>query len=203
MSSKFRGLAVLFILGAASLGGCATYVNIPAIGGDGVAAHDTNWNYVADAMAAATNAVVADHPINKPFIVLLPKGSTVMTYNRVLPQLGEHATWLGPELTGAATAPAKGAKSDAEVIVPPPAVMPVDRPVLDVNQVRIRGWTAQIDIVRPFDYDQPEGVKQVVTAYMKWDPVSHWQIEQLRVWRTSVETALRKAPYAEPAEGSR
>ena len=46
-------------------------------------------------------------------------------------------------------------------------------------------------------------IHQVVTAYMKWDPVSHWQIEQLRVWRTSVETALRKAPYAEPAEGSR
>lgn len=206
-----RGLvAMVSVLGLASLGGCATYVNVPEIGGDTVAAHDVNWNYVADAMVVAANAVIADRPINRPFLVVLPKGSTVLTYNRVLPKLGENATWLGPELSGVPDAgkdaekdPKSKAKSDATTIVPPPATMPVDRPVIDINQVRIRGWTAQIDIIRPWNADQPEGVRQVVTTDLKWDPVSHWQVEQLRVWRTSVDTALRRSPFVESGEGTR
>lgn len=210
MQRKGVLLAATVVL-VATLGGCAAYVNVPAIGGDTVAAHETNWRYVADAMAVGANAVVVDRPINRPFLVVLPKGSTVLTYNRVLPQLGANATWLGPDAAGeaspvdpaatAATAPAS--KAALDVIVPPPATMPVDRPVVDVRQVRIRGWTAQIDVVRPLDGDQPQGVHQVVTAYLKWDPVSHWQAEQIRAWRTSVDTALIRSPYAETPESVR
>ena len=86
-------------------------------------------------------------------------------------------------------------------------------PTLDVRQIFIRGWKAQVDVVRPVSPGQPNGLQQLTTVYLKYDPVANWYIDGIRVWRLSVDQALLQSrptvdspkdapptPTAEPAK---
>ncbi len=181
------------LLWALCLAGCAAYVNVPALTGD-TADHNPNGEYAVPAIPVAIKAALGDQPIDHPFLVVLPKGAAEATYNLVLAQVGPNATWVGPDAAGPTTAPAPG--GGVMLITPTAAPLPSDRAVIEVAQIRIRGWSGQIDVVRPTDLSQIHGSRELVTVYMKWDPVSHWQSVLVRPWRTIVETALKMSADA-------
>ena len=107
--------------------------------------------------------------------VVLPQGSNVDTYTFVVPKAGKSAT--SASVLAAATQKSGGL------------------PVLEVRRLRIRGWVAQVDIVRPFSASDPDGLKQLATADLKWSPIDGWHAEGVRIWRISVDQALKQAPF--------
>lgn len=182
---KMRSLLQLSILSlflCAGLIGCTTYSNIPAQEGD-VARNSPNDEAVRDVMVASLAAVATDGNFTQPFEVQLPAGATLETYKFVVPKVSTSATSALMQTTE--TQPAGSL------------------PVLEVRRLRIRGWVAQVDIVRPFSASDPAGLKQLVTVDLKWAPISEWHVEGVRVWRISVDQALREAPFGPTNEYGR
>ena len=151
-----------------SLTGCAAYVNIPGQEGD-VARHNPNTQNVIDVELTALRAALADQPIEGPFRVVLPEGSSVVTYETIVPQLGDNAVY----------------SSDAE---------PHDTlPTLEIKQVNIRGTSARVDIVRPWNAAEAGGPQQLFTAYLQWEITTDWRADYTRVWRIPVDEALEES----------
>lgn len=151
--------------------GCSRpYVNIPSQRGD-VAAHDPNANNVRNAEVTALRAVMLDRPIEGPVLIKLPPGTSSLTYAAVAPQVSEFA--LTPQDEDATAA---------------------GLPVLEVRQLRIRGWDGEVDIIRP-SYD---GGEQLITVTIKYAPFSGWTSSFIRTWRGNVEETLPSSTL-EPA----
>ena len=155
------------------LAGCSTtYVNIPEHPED-VASHDPNVKSVQEVSVVAVRAVLADQSIDGSYQLMLPQGTSAATYTLVAPQLGEQVRWS-----------AEGAA--------------LGLPVIDVHQLRIRGWVAQADVVRQVDPRQSGSVKQLVTVDLEWSPGLGWHATRLHVWRVNVDEAIWKARYSQP-----
>lgn len=175
---------LLLALAALTLGltGCE-YVNVPQQSGD-IANNDPNRPIVQRITVEALKAVAADRPIEGVFAIKLSQGTSDATYQSITAQVGDRALVANPERAAV--------------------------PTLDVRQVFIRGWKAQVDVVRPVSTGQPTGLQQLNTVYLKYDPVANWYVDGIRVWRLSVEDALlqsrptvdspKDAPAAEPAK---
>jgi hypothetical protein len=157
--------------------GCATYVNIPPHPGD-VAVHNPNEENVQNVMVAAARAALAERSIDGPFQVVLPPGTLPTTYDAVLPRIHSKATWSpdGPR-EGQAT--------------------------VEIRELRIRGSSAEVDVIRPWDPKEPAGYQQLLTVELSWDPAAKWQADRVVGWRTSVDRALQTKSYAAPPEISR
>lgn len=164
LQSRPRLLLPALVALALALGGCATYVNIPAQSGD-VAGHDTNVKRVLEVQLAALSAVHEMRPAPGPFRVVLPAGTSDASYQALVPKISDQATWSSDEV-------APGAY------------------VLQAKQVRIRGWYAQVDIVRPATATTPDGPKQLVTVNLRSDPVVGWHADGIKVWAMPLEKAL-------------
>lgn len=147
--------------------GCATYVNIPPQPGD-VARHDPNDLSIVQAMGEALNAAVVDQPIQGRYAIVLPEGVSADSYKVVAARLGEAAVWPGD-------------------------VERPDIPLVEVKEVRIRGLSAQVDIVRPTS-PTVGAPGQVVTVYLQQNPVTGWHVEQVRIWRANVQDVLTPTP---------
>ncbi len=155
--------------------GCTPYVNVPAQN-DAVALHRPNYDTVTHVIAAAVSAVVADRPPAGPYIVALPQGVAPGQYDVVLASLGPNAI--------AAT------KAQDNSL-----------PVIDARRVRVRGWKAEVDVIRPIDATQPQGMKQLVTVELARDMVEGWSVTHLRPWQLDAEEALRVTAEAEKLHG--
>lgn len=142
------------------MGGCATYVNIPAQGGD-VARHDPNLDTVQQVIGAAMAAVLADQPIDGPFQIILPRGTNTPIGENMARSLDPRASWN------------RGTQTP-------------NMPALNARQVRVRGWYAQVDVIRTLSDNNP----QLITVDLKWNPVDGWLSQRLRLWRIPVEEAL-------------
>lgn len=158
--------------------GCSTYVNIPPQTGD-VAGNDPNVIDVVTVQAKALKAVIEDRPSTRmKYMFFLPPGSNTQSYAVVQEELGDLATH-GLKLPDASSIPVEG-----DVVKPPPA---------QVRQVMVRGWTAQIDIVRPSDPNVPGTPLQLVTAYLKWHFFDGWYVQRLHAWHIPVDSALQRS----------
>ncbi len=162
-SVRLSALLTLVALFLTSLG--CDYVNIPQTTGD-VAEHDPNRPLVQRVTVESLRAALADRPIDGVFAIALPKGTLATTYQAVTSQVGDRALAANSE-------PREGV------------------PTLDVKQVYVRGWKAHTDIVRPANAAQPTGVQQLVTVYLRYDPVAGWYLDSVRTWRVDVREALR------------
>lgn len=150
MNPIVLGLAV----GALVPAGCGSpYVNIPAQVGD-VATHNPNDRNVRGVLAAALEAVLDQQAIDGPVAVSLPEGASPLTHADVAQRLGEQAISTFEE--------------GAEPL-----------PIVAVQEVRIRGVTAEVDVVCP----SPSGRDQLMTAYLRWEPLSGWRVRRVRTWR--------------------
>ncbi|MEX0776669.1 MAG: hypothetical protein WD042_13280 [Phycisphaeraceae bacterium] len=156
---------VAIVVAALTLTGCATYVNIPAQERD-VALHQPTYDVVTDVIAASFAAVLADRPIDGPYRIVMPAGTLASQYAQVGAALGPQATW---SLQGGDQA----------------------LPTLDARQVRIRGFDAEVDVLRPVDATQPAGFQQLVTVYLHDDLMDDWKAVNLRAWRMNPDEALR------------
>lgn len=162
-SFRLSALLTLVALSLTNLG--CDYVNIPETSGD-VAAHDPNRQLVQRITVESLRAALADRPIDGVFAIALPKGTLATTYQAVTSQIGDRALAANSE-------PREGV------------------PTLDVRQVYVRGWKAHTDIIRPANAAQPNGVQQLVTVYLRYDPVAGWYLDSVRTWRVDVREALR------------
>src|SRR5690606_28065860 len=98
--------------------------------------------------------------------VILPNGSTPMTYDDVIRMAGDQFTW----------ADAKGSNNV------------VDQ--LEVRSIRIRGFSASVDIIRSSQPGDPQAPRQLVTVYLKNYIIGGWGTQSVRVWRMNVADAL-------------
>ena len=153
------------LLGALLLvAGCSTpYVNIPHQSGD-IAGNDPNADNVRTIEAMAIRAVLAESDIPRPVSIKLPPGTDELTYAAVANQAGEDV------LTPADTQPAPAA-------------------TLTVEQVRIRGWDAEVDVLRP----STGTVRRLVTVSLKYEPFSGWSARSTRTWRGPADASLPTA----------
>jgi hypothetical protein len=106
------------------------------------------------------------------YIVKLPAGTSPEIYAKVLDQLPAGARTPGED---------EGAL-----------------PRYEVAQVQVRGFSAQVDVIRPAD---DSGKQELVSVHLAVD-MDGWYAKQTRVWRVPVDLALemaRSAPVTETA----
>ena len=161
-----RALAAILIV-ALGLSACSPYVNIPGQRGDTLATHNPNSKYIQEAIVAALKAVVTYRPVEGNYQVILPEGTDPATYASLPPQMGDQAMWSSD-----------GVRQDV--------------PVYEVKAIRLRGADGEIDIARPA-VGLPDGrTQQLVTVDMKYYVPGGWGHTRLRVWKASVENAMRQ-----------
>lgn len=169
--------ARLFVVFAAlTLTACGSpYVNIPPLEGDSPAAHNANGSSVVKVQTVALkHLVLRDNPTDG-YVVQLPAGTTAATYAKVLDQLP-----AGSQTPGG---------GDAQG----------DLPHFEVAQVQVRGFSAQVDVIRP---GHASGKQELISVYLSVD-MDGWYAKQTRVWRVPVDQALalaRTAPVTAPEE---
>ncbi len=157
------------IAAAATFTGCSTYINVPALDGD-IAVNDPNDETVIKVIVAAIPYAVQEQNYKGTYQVQFPVGTRgIVAYDALTP-IDDKALWRDP-------------------------VNP-ELPVYQAAQVRVRSWVAEVDIVRPVNPTQLNLGNQLVTCFLKWDAVSGWTVKRTRIWTTTVENALRKAPYS-------
>ena len=108
----------------ALLGGCASYVNYPAIGKDDAAVNNPNIAPTPEVTAVALRWVVERYPVGGPFVVNLPRGTDRSTAQRILSQLRN---------------------PDARLVTPETKQLPA----FHVSMVWIRGEKATVEVIRP------------------------------------------------------
>ncbi|MEX2214417.1 MAG: hypothetical protein WD768_09835 [Phycisphaeraceae bacterium] len=164
----------LFLLAATLLTGCTTYVNIPGQTGD-VASSNPNNKKIAIIEARALKMVIAESKPAK-YVFALPAGTNAESYALVQEELGDLATSTPPG-----------------PVAPPPVEGAGGVPTLEVRQITVRGWYAQVDVVKPSDPANLAAPRQLVTAYLKYAPFDGWYAQEVRTWQFPVDEALQKS----------
>ena len=150
-----------------------SYVNIPSEGG--IAASDPNSFNVRDITADAIAAAMEREPLNGPYEVLLPEGTSQETYTAVVRQIGGGA-------------------------VAPDTLRDGVLPSVSVVSIRIRKTEAEVDLVRP----SPTG-RSVVRVFLRWYIGGDWAVQRVQPLRISPNELLLQtaSPPPAPAEGDR
>ena len=144
------------VLGAGVLGGgCAHYVNYPAIGGDRLAVHDPNVAPVPDVVVLAVRRVVTRHTVGEEFVVNLPEGMDRRVAERVVGEIGGGARVVSPETD--------------------------ELPAVHVKRVWVRGDRAAVVILRPVD-GLGGGGHQAVTVRLEKPVFGVWEVVFERAW---------------------
>ncbi len=167
---RLSSFSVLLAMSVLMVTACSVpYVNIPAQPGD-VAANDPDAGNVRKIETQALQAVLADDPQPTPVLIRLPKGTDTLTYAAVASQLGD------------------------DVVMPTDDAEPAS--TLTVEQVRIRGWDAEVDALKPVSGN----IRRLVTVYLKHRPMSDWTVKRLRTWRGPVEASDTPTPTPTPGQ---
>ncbi len=153
MTQKITTIVALAIIGLLVFG-CQTYVNIPKQDSD-TASHDPNGKTVRTVIAKAVRYAIDEAGITEPVQVMLPANTEKLTYANVLETIGDQAV------------------SPFEEDVPDIAG------IVFAKGIRIRGTQGEVDIARPVG----DGVDQLVTVYLDWQPLKGWEAFRLHVWR--------------------
>ncbi|MCC7146757.1 MAG: hypothetical protein IT443_09945 [Phycisphaeraceae bacterium] len=146
------GLVLVMALGVV---GCESLMNVPPEGQDSALNNPNQYN-VSHAMNAAIKWLLADRPASEPFYVVLPEGCDQATYARVLAGLDDQAvSGLGQRIDG---------------------------PVLQVLSVRVRGYNAEVDLVRYLSpkLDGPRG--RFITVYLRRRAFENWTLDRITPW---------------------
>jgi hypothetical protein len=136
-----RTATYLLILAAGlTMTGCTTWVNIPPQGNE-LAVHSANDLVVREVMVASLAGALQTYPPQGQYVIVLPEGASLETYNDVLTHLPEGA----------------GRVADEQGLLP----------VYEVGRVAVRGFEADVDVV----WSSARGPDEAVTVYLKrdWD----------------------------------
>ena len=175
MKHVTRSLVIAFV-SALAIGsvGCSTYVNIPAMPGD-VAISNPDAQTVHDVIVPAMKLLMEDQKLTDKFQVVFPVKTTPAVAQKTVARISDLAVWQEAPDTSL--------------------------PIYDIRQVRVRGMDAEVDVVRPVAVKQPDAGRQVATVFVHWSPFDGWRGVEIRVWRMSVDNALRIAPYQNEPDG--
>jgi len=94
-----------------------------------------------------------------------------------------------PPATESPSASARQAVEPGRAAVPVARPLTGDETLLEIEEIRLRGARGSVDIIRPGH----DGVPQLVTVTLNWDPLKRWEAEGVRVWRVPVEQALTRS----------
>ena len=150
--------------------GCTTYVNIPAQPGD-VASHNLDDTTVQEVVAGSLRALVSDRSIRGSVAIVLPDGSRTRLFIRDATDINDliHA-W-----------PTAGDQPDES-----------SGPVLEVKQVRVRGWSAGVDVLMRDDPGQLHTRDQLVTVDLRWHALHGWTPERTRLWHRQMPPTIER-----------
>lgn len=191
-SGMLAGLA-----GVAALPGCTSYTNVPGPE-SALAGQDPNGRQASRAAEAALVWTVRRHPVDGPFVINLPPGTSTETARSIAEAVGPMA-----QLPDAATA---------------------DLPVYHVSRVWIRLSDGKVDVVFPTRDGLGREIQRGVTAWMNmgvrswsvsrgqywspgtvpvppiWVPIPQAELDAIAEAEKAAERAARQpAPAAEPA----
>ncbi len=122
-------------------------------------------------MLRSLEYVLAERPLSQPFQVMLPAGTSDEVYAEILPQLGDNAMWASDGQT-------RGV------------------PIVAIAQIRIRGTSAEVDVVRPSFPQAGQPSEQTVTVSLNYNPIDSWYAVRLREWRGTVRSTASPAEEA-------
>jgi hypothetical protein len=158
-------LLLTALAAAVPLAGCNRWSNYPPIGDD-TANNDPNMSPVPQATAAALEWVARKYPVEGPFVINLPQGTTRRTADRILADIGNpSARLVTPESKGL--------------------------PAFHVTKIWVRESRASIDILRPitnFDAETERGRSpinyQLITVKLLGGPLRPgWRVDAApRAW---------------------
>ncbi len=151
---------------AFALSGCAspTYINIPAERGD-AAFHSPNGRTVVALSTQALDAVATASPTPLAYEFVLPRGATIESYAAVAEQLGDLAIIPAGDTQAA----------------------PADFPLYEVRAIRVRGGTAEVDVIQP----GVGNTYQLVEVFLKWSAFDGWHAVDQRPRRILVQPPVR------------
>ncbi len=149
-------MAVLGNVVALGFGGCAHYVNYPAIDGDGLAVHNPNVAPMAEVVALAVRRVVSRHPMEGEYVVNLPEGTNRRVAEWVVAEIGEGARIVTPGSEGLR--------------------------VVHVKRVWVRGHRAVVEVARPVVGIGEEESHQTVTVRLAKPVFGVWEVVFVRGW---------------------
>lgn len=163
--------AILICCLALFLVGCNpyAYINVPAVDGD-VARNDANAVIVREVESAAVRALLEDDPVDGPFVVKLPEGTTTLTYEVVIPTISERAI-------------IPGYKGSADAAV-----------TFEVSRVQITALNGEVD-VRRIDHALG-GPGELFTVYMRDDAMEGWYGKSIKRWGMIRDKSIK--PKAAP-----
>jgi hypothetical protein len=148
-SGMLAGLA-----GVASLPGCTSYTNVPGPE-SALAGQDPNGRQASRAAEAALVWTVRRHPVDGPFVINLPPGTSLETAQSIAAAVGPMA-----QLPDAATG---------------------DLPVYHVSRVWIRLSDGKVDVVFPTRDGLGREIQRGVTAWMNAG-VRPWTVSRGQYW---------------------
>ncbi len=159
MLSTYHRRYLLIALPLLCATACTTYVNIPAQPGD-LAAHDPNDPTVREVVSEALYAVTTHRSIDGPVAFIMPDG----TASRHFVRGARHAPDLSVGVSEAIN------------------VDEITGPSLEVKQVKIRGWSASVDILYRVDPRQLHTDDQLATVELEWQTLQGWTARRTRFW---------------------
>jgi hypothetical protein len=148
-SGMLAGLA-----GVASLSGCTSYTNVPGPE-SALAGQDPNSRQASRAAEAALVWTVRRHPVDGPFVINLPPGTSTETAQAIAAAVGPMA-----QIPDAAT---------------------TDLPVYHVSRVWIRLSDAKVDVVFPTRDGLGREIQRGVTAWMNVG-LRSWTVSRGQYW---------------------
>jgi len=145
---------ILLVLMVILLPACSapTYINVPPADGD-VAFNDANGNTVRTLEKKALGAILAERNYAGDVAIRFPQGTTELTAITVIAELPDNVILEADSATGEYT-------------------------LIEIREVRVRGGTAQIDIVRP----GTTLARELVTVTLKWKAIGGWIYRSSKVW---------------------
>lgn len=147
-------LAAMATLGLAGLNACTSYTNVP--GPDAATARqDPNARQAVRATEAALAWVVHRHPVEGPFVVNLPHGTSLETAESMLASLSPMARLPGPDTAGL--------------------------PAYHVSRVWIRVSDGKVDVVFPATDHRGQDIERAVTVWMNAG-VRPWTVSRGQYW---------------------
>jgi len=189
---------------------------------DALRAYDLSFDDVVEVQIVALRAMVQNTPVTGRFKLILPTGTTAETYAKVNEALGGNAQYDAPPPPADAKPKAKSAAKPADEgdapAEPDPLLLgdPTELeqraaeaaaqptgplPVIEVKQIRIRGYRAEVDIIRPSDLADPASPRALYTIHEKWAPFDGWIFQRAQLWRIPVEDALERSRVRTDREG--
>lgn len=134
---------------ASVLGGCALYMNYPPLEGD-TSINNPNVTPMPEVVRIGLAETASRYPVEGPYVVNLPKGTTRATGEWILGGLDESARLVGSESSGL--------------------------PVFHVTRVWIRGGDGRVEVLAPDVNGGPRGV----VVEMSSTGISGWRVERVR-----------------------